>query len=216
MTVSERFFQIINSMFEQGQHPVPTSSRLSVSRQVASKLEQIAKDSIDLQQFTNQAVNLIREQFGFYFVCINLLNRQQNFAVFHAGSGEIGAFFQARGHHIPVESQGIIGTALQLPAVAVGDPITDGFLVCRTPLNSNLAPRLSPEFMPDIPATTPDPFLPDSKSEIVLPLRTQRGVVGVLDIHSCVPDDFGPLDITVLLPLADQIAEKCGKLLSAE
>jgi GAF domain-containing protein len=51
-----------------------------------------------------------------------------------------------------------------------------------------------------------NPDLPDTRSEIALPLRARGQTIGVLDVQSTVPQAFGEEDMTVLQTLADQVA----------
>ncbi len=51
-----------------------------------------------------------------------------------------------------------------------------------------------------------NPFLPDTLSEIALPLKVGEEVIGALDVQSTVENAFGQEDISILATLADQVA----------
>jgi GAF domain-containing protein len=51
-----------------------------------------------------------------------------------------------------------------------------------------------------------NPDLPETRSEMALPLRTGERVIGVLDVQSTQPNAFTEEDINVLATLADQVA----------
>jgi K+-sensing histidine kinase KdpD len=51
-----------------------------------------------------------------------------------------------------------------------------------------------------------NPDLPETRSEMALPLKIQNQVIGVLDVQSTEPSAFSEEDIAVLQILADQIA----------
>jgi GAF domain-containing protein len=51
-----------------------------------------------------------------------------------------------------------------------------------------------------------NPDLPDTRSEMALPLRARGEMIGVLDVQSVQPGAFGQEDIQVLQTLADQVA----------
>ncbi len=53
---------------------------------------------------------------------------------------------------------------------------------------------------------TPQPNLPDTKSELAVPIKLRDRVLGVLDVHSDTPGDLTREDEIVLLSLAGQIA----------
>jgi GAF domain-containing protein len=51
-----------------------------------------------------------------------------------------------------------------------------------------------------------NPDLPNTRSEIALPLRAGEQVIGVLDVQSTEPNAFSEEDITILSTLADQVS----------
>jgi GAF domain-containing protein len=51
-----------------------------------------------------------------------------------------------------------------------------------------------------------NPNLPDTRSEMALPLRARGEIIGVLDVQSSEPEAFTDEDVTVLQALADQVA----------
>ena len=51
-----------------------------------------------------------------------------------------------------------------------------------------------------------NPNLPETRSEIALPLRARDEIIGALDVQSRKPEAFSQQDVSVLLILADQIA----------
>jgi GAF domain-containing protein len=51
-----------------------------------------------------------------------------------------------------------------------------------------------------------DSFLPNTRSEMALPLTAERSVIGVLDLQSDEPDAFREDDIAILQIMADQLA----------
>jgi len=61
-----------------------------------------------------------------------------------------------------------------------------------------------------------NPDLPDTRSEIALPLRYAGQVIGVLDVQSKEPNAFSRDDIEVLITLADQVATAIRNTLTLE
>jgi GAF domain-containing protein len=51
-----------------------------------------------------------------------------------------------------------------------------------------------------------NPDLPDTRSEMALPLRTGHEIIGVLDVQSIEENAFQPEDVEILSTLADQVA----------
>lgn len=56
------------------------------------------------------------------------------------------------------------------------------------------------------PQWIPQPDLPDTKSELAVPIKLRDRVLGVLDVHSDVPGDLTREDEVVLLSLTSQVA----------
>jgi GAF domain-containing protein len=51
-----------------------------------------------------------------------------------------------------------------------------------------------------------NPYLPETRSEITLPLRSHNLTIGALDIQANIPNAFGERDIQTLQVLADQLS----------
>ncbi len=107
------------------------------------------------------------------------LNR---FAVLHAASSEGGQRMLARNHKLAVGQQGIVGN------------------VAHTGL-----PRIALDAGSDA-VHFDNPDLPDTRSEMALPLQVSGRVLGVLDIQTTEVAAFSEEDLAVLGSLADQVA----------
>ncbi len=155
--------------------------RRGMQLQAAAQLAREATGFQDVRQILNETVQLISERFGFYQAGIFLLDKEREYAELRAASSEGGRLLLARGYRQQV-GVGIVGYVAQS-----GEP--------RMALDvDNDAEFLS----------TPD--LPDTRSEIALPLRTREGVIGVLDVQSLESESFTDDDMVILQTLADQIA----------
>jgi GAF domain-containing protein/HAMP domain-containing protein len=157
----------------------------------------------DLQALLEQAVQLVRQRFDFYHAGVFLLDESGEYAVVRAATGDSGRRMVENGHRLRV------GRGEQ------GDPVGIVGSACGSG-----QPHLSQDVTLD-PSYFKNPFLPDTRSEMALPLRlaayTERNpageprtntprVIGVLDVQSTRPNAFDEGDITVLQLLADQIA----------
>jgi GAF domain-containing protein len=127
-------------------------------------------------------VELISNQFGSYHVGIFLLDENREFAELRAANSEGGQRMLARGHRLGLGKSGIVGNV-----AATGKP--------RIALN-----------VADDAAFFNNPDLPDTRSEIALPLRAGDQLIGILDVQSLTPNAFQEEDVGVLLTLADQVA----------
>ncbi len=125
---------------------------------------------------------VISEQFDIYHTGIFLLDKEREFAVLRAANSDGGRKMLARGHKLRVGQVGIVGfvTATGQTRIAL-----------------------------DIGADAvhfENPDLPDTRSEIAMPLRYAGQVIGALDVQSTEANAFGQDDIETLLTLADQVS----------
>ncbi len=125
--------------------------------------------------------SLISEQFGFYHTGIFLLDENREFAVLRATNSEGGKRMLTRGHKLQIGQTGIVGFVS-----AVGTP------------------RIALDVGKDA-VYFDNPDLPETRSEMALPLRTKDAVVGVLDVQSTEANAFHEDDLAVLSALADQV-----------
>lgn len=130
----------------------------------------------------NEIVELIRQRFGFYHAQVFLVDEEGHNANLAASTGRAGLELLARRHFLPVGSQSVIGqvTALGEPVVA-SDTDTD-------------------------PIHRRNELLPDTRSEMALPMRVGERVIGALDVQSVAPNAFDEDTVAVFQIIADQLA----------
>ena len=124
----------------------------------------------------------ISEQFDFYHVGIFLLDTRREYAVLVAANSEGGRKMLDRNHSLLVGGTGIVGFVTHS-----GQP--------RVALNVGLDA---------VYFNNPD--LPDTRSEIALPLRIGSEIFGALDVQSKRTNAFTQEDISILSTLADQVS----------
>jgi GAF domain-containing protein len=125
--------------------------------------------------------NIIGSQLGYFHVAIFLLDEQKQFAILRSANTEAGMRMISRGYRVPIGQLGIVSSAAQ-----TGQP--------------RIAFNLHEE-----KAFLGSPELPDSQSQLALPLKSGNEIIGVLDIQSVRPDEFTETDIATLSILADQV-----------
>ncbi len=152
--------------------------------QLAAAAE-VARDAtaiLDVDQLLDETAHLISEQFGFYHAGVFLLDKEGEYAVLQAASSEGGYRMLERGHKLRVGKVGIVGYV-----AGTGKP------------------RIALDVGKDaIHFVNPD--LPDTRSEMGLPLKVREHVIGVLDVQSIQEAAFSEDDVAVLQTLADQLA----------
>lgn len=136
----------------------------------------------NLEKLLPQITEAISRQFGYYHVGIFLADEAHEFAVFSASNSTGGQRMLNRGHRLRIGQVGIVGNV-----VGTG------------------APRIALDTGKDA-VFFENPDLPDTRSEMALPLLAGEEVIGALDVQSTEPNAFLPEDIEVLATLADQVS----------
>lgn len=136
----------------------------------------------DLNALLPQIASAISGQFGFYHVGIFLLDARKEYAVLSAANSDGGRKMLANNHRLKVGETGIVGyvTGAGKPRVAL-DTGADAVYFNN-------------------------PFLPETHSEIALPLMAGNEIIGALDVQSIEANAFGEQDINILSILADQVS----------
>ena len=154
----------------------------------AEQFESIAQLSRVISSIQNQdellkrITRMISQYFGFYHVGIFLLDNNKQYAVLRAANSEGGQRMLARDHRLEVGQTGIVGhvTSTGTPRIALDTGVDAVYFN--------------------------NPDLPDTHSEMALPLKIGNQVVGALDVQSTEPNAFSQEDINILSVLADQVS----------
>jgi len=136
----------------------------------------------DLDTLLPRIAQVVSEQFNVYHTGIFLLDDKREFAILRASNSEGGKKMMTREHKLEVGQTGIVGFV-----TATGQP------------------RIASDVGADA-AFFNNPDLPNTHSEITLPLRYAGQIIGALDVQSSESNAFDQDDIEVLITLADQVA----------
>ncbi len=145
----------------------------------------IARQTAEIQNLDTilkVVTGLITDQFNFYHAGIFLMNETGDEVILVSASSEGGRKMVEKGHSLKVGSQGIVGY---------------------------VAAQKKPRIALDVGADAVffnNPDLPNTRSEVALPMLIRERVLGILDIQSDQPQAFSVDDIDVLQTLADQVA----------
>jgi signal transduction histidine kinase len=129
-----------------------------------------------------EVVRLIQEKLGFYHVHLFLVDGPANEIVLREASGHVHDVLKRRGLRLKIGKEGITGWV-----AATGKP-----LLCN---DVSREARYHPHEL-----------LPETQSELAVPLQVGDVVIGVLDVQSHHLDFFHEDDVTALQILADQVA----------
>jgi GAF domain-containing protein len=146
---------------------------------------QVAREAAairDVGRLLSETVRLVSDHFGFYHAGIFLLDEAREYAMLRAASSEGGQRMLAREHRLKVGEVGIVGYA-----AGTGEP------------------RIALDVGADA-VFFDNPDLPDTRSEMGLPLKVRGRVIGVLDVQSVEEGAFSDDDVAILQTMADQLA----------
>ncbi len=168
--------------FEEIQAALAAQSEQRLQLQTAAEVAAATTSILNLNELIDKAVNLIKERFALYYVGLFLCNAETNQAILKAGTGPAGQIQLTQGHRLPIGGRSLIGGAT-----------ADG------------TARIIQDVLQD-DEWLPNPNLPETRSELALPLRVQNEVLGALTVQSQTPQAFKPELISTLQTMCDQMA----------
>lgn len=158
------------------------SERRAKNLQAVSEVARAISTEQELENLLPLVAQLVSERFDFYHVGIFMLDENQRYAVLRAANSDGGRRMLADGHRLEIGKVGM-----------VGDVAASG------------QPRIAEDVGKDA-VFFDNPFLPETRSELALPLRVPGQIIGVLDVQSREAQAFASEQVEVLTILADQIA----------
>jgi PAS domain S-box-containing protein len=148
----------------------------------SAEIGRLVTSTLDLNTIFSRTVSLLSDRFGFYFAAIYLIDETGFHAALREAKGEAGEKMKAQRYTVGVGSQTMVGRVADTGQARIANDITqDSF-------------------------HQPNPFLLDTESEAVIPLRVGERKIGVIDIHSTSLNSFSEDEVSVLQSLADQVA----------
>jgi PAS domain S-box-containing protein len=156
--------------------------RRATQFEAVAQVGQSASAILDVDRLLTETVDLICENFGFYYAGLFLLDSKNEWAVLHAGFGEPGRKMLEEKHRLRRDEDSMVGWATyhEKPRVALD--------VSREKHRFD------------------NPHLPLTRSEIALPLVARGKVIGALDVQSVEENAFSEEDIATLQIMANQLA----------
>ncbi len=159
-----------------------TVSRYARELELASEVARAATSILDLNELLQTVVERIRSSFNHDFVGLFLIDEYRQFVVLRAGSGAVGQQLLKQGFRLALGEESLIGWCAAHGKPRIGLDVGSELVRFDVPL------------------------LPDTHSEMTLPLNLRGVPIGVLAVVSRQVAAFSEQDVNALRVVADQIA----------
>lgn len=177
-SVKRMMKRVTNLTMELQEQVHDRTEELALAAEIGKRITQMH----NLDEMLVDAVELIRETFNLYHTQVYLLDDLGENLILQAGTGAAGQLLLQRKHQLVVDGKSINGAAV----------ITK-------------APVVVPDTAAD-PMFYPNPLLPDTRSEMALPLVLGDRVLGVLDIQSDKKEQLCDENVVAFATIANQLA----------
>ncbi len=176
-TLEQRVNERTEEIESANQQIIRRAAQLKAVTELSESIAQLQ----DLNEIFPATTRLISERFGFYHVGIFLVDQAHEFAILQAANSDGGKRMLDRNHRLRL-GVGVVGFSAQTgqPRIAL-DVGTDAVFFNN-------------------------PDLPDTRSEVALPMKVRTETIGVLDVQSMEAGAFSSEDLQVLTALANQVS----------
>lgn len=160
-----------------------TLTRRATELAVIAEVSAIFSTILDTSSLLSTVVDLVKNRFNLYHAHIYVLNQSGDILNLAAGAGEVGRQMLKQGWNIAVDRKAslVAGAARTRQAVISNDV------------------RQAPNFLLN-------PLLPNTRSEMALPIIAGDQLFGVLDVQADEVDRFSEEEVRIQTTLAAQVA----------
>ncbi len=174
---------LISSLEQRVAERTRQLERRAVQLMTAAEVSQAITGTLDPEKLLSQTVELITDRFDLYYAGLFLLDEAGEWAVLRAATGgQAGQQMLAQGHRLEVGGTSMVGW-------------------CTANAQARIALDVGEEAI-----RFDNPLLPDTRSEMALPLVSRGRVIGALDVQSTEGAAFTDEDVAVLQTMAGQLA----------
>lgn len=176
-TMTAQLRDLINNLEQRVRDRTQALRQRAVQLETSAQVSRDITSILEIDDLLARVVELVREAFDYYHVQIFLLDRETRLLSPRASSSKAGSQLDLK--------------------------------ICGKGLNSEAAEKGEPLLVNDVSEDSrylADERLPNTRSELVVPLRYGGKVIGTLDVQSEQANTFTPQDVLLLQSLGDQVA----------
>ena len=177
------YFNRMISRLEQFQRSLEDQvAERTAQLEATNEVGRVASSILDPDELIARVVNLITDRFGYYYAALFIIEETGTWAELADATGKAGKTLKERHHRLAVTGNSMVGFAI-------------------TNRKARIALDVGEESI-----RFDNPLLPETRSEIALPLIVGDHVIGALDVQSKAASAFSPRDVEVLQNMANQVA----------
>ena len=167
---------------EKYEHLSQEIKRREIQLRTAAEITRVISAELNPDQLFQSVVNLVKEHFNLYYVGVFIVHSGSKYASLVAGTGDAGQLMVDLGHKLAVDSNSMIGWAISRRQARIALDVGQEAVFFD------------------------NPYLPETRSELALPMITSAQVLGAITVQSTQPEAFDQEDIIVLQGVADSLA----------
>ncbi len=169
-------------LLQQNQRMFSMLERRHKLLETAARVGQMVTSILDLNELLRHTVNIICSEFNFYYSGIFLVSDDRQWAVLRAGYALAGRKMLDAGYKLHIDEKSMIGRSIMTQQAQIALDVAGE------------------------ESRFKNPYLPNTRSEMALPLIVNSVSVGAVTVQSNELNAFNEEDITSLQAMADQIA----------
>jgi GAF domain-containing protein len=188
-TIPPEALELANSIATQVSAHIENLRLFELNERRARELETVAvvsttaSTTLDPDELLQSVVDLTKERFNLYHAHVYLADESWSTLLLASGAGDIGRQMVTAGHAIPMDSEkSLVARATRERSALIVNDV-----------------RKEPDFLPN-------PYLPDTRSEMAIPMVSGDKVIGVFDVQSSKAGYFSQEDANIYTTLALQVA----------